>query len=70
MYFSNVSDIYDYLKKAVENRSERKLMHCETFQAVSTGYYLVTSSTEIVRSVTFKVLSELVFLVGSTFTEV
>ncbi len=39
-------------------------------QAVSTNYYLVTSSTEIIRSISdFKVFSALLFLVGSSVTE-
>ncbi len=47
-------------------------LHCKKFQVVSTNYYLVTSSTEILRSVHFwlqSVARKFYFLVGSTFTE-
>ncbi len=40
----------------------QKYVHCKNIQAVSTNYYLVTSSTEFLHSISdFKVLSELLF---------
>ncbi len=49
----------------LETRLKIVQVHCKKFQVVSTNYYLVTSSTEILRSVN----SIYYFLVGSTFTE-
>ncbi len=49
-------------------------LHCKNFEEVSTNYYLVTSSTEMLRSVNFWLQSVawivLFFFVGSTFTDV
>ncbi len=45
--------IYDLKKKEVLRCKVNIHPQCKKYQAISTNYYLVTTSTEILRSVNF-----------------